>query len=75
MGAMADTIINTPDKGGDAGAGWVVALIIIIAVVVGGYVLYQNGVFNRAAPAAESTNINVTIPNPVAPATQDTSTP
>ena len=74
---MADTIINTPDKnsGGDGAAGWIVALVIIIAAGVGGFVLYQNGAFNKAAPAAESTNINVTIPNPVAPKTQNTSNP
>ena len=61
---MADTIItNSPERNdGDGGAGWVVALVIIIAVVVGGIVLYRRGAF-RAAPA--SSTINVTIPNPV----------
>ena len=61
---MADTIItNSPERDGSGGAGWVVALVIIIAVVVGGIVLYRRGAFRAAAPA--SNNINVTIPNPV----------
>jgi len=63
---MADTIItNSPERNdGDGGAGWVVALVIIIAVVVGGVILYRRGAFRTAAPAS-STNINVTLPNPV----------
>ena len=62
---MADTIItNSPERNdGNGGAGWVVALVIIIAVVVGGIVLYRRGAFRAAAPA--SNTINVTIPNPV----------
>jgi hypothetical protein len=61
---MADTIItNSPEKDGSGGAGWVVALVIIIAVVVGGIVLYRRGAFRAVAPA--SSTINVTIPNPV----------
>lgn len=65
---MADTIItNSPDKNNDSGAGWVVALVLIIAVIAGGILLYQRGAFRRAAPATSSTNINVTMPNPVAP--------
>jgi hypothetical protein len=61
---MADTIItNSPERDGSGGAGWVVALVIIIAIVVGGIVLYRRGAFRAAAPA--SSTINVTIPNPV----------
>ena len=61
---MADTIItNSPERDGDGGAGWVVALVIIIAVVVGGIVLYRRGVFRAVAPAG-NTNINVTVPTP-----------
>ncbi len=60
---MADTIITNSPEGSGGGAGWVVALVIIIGLVVGGVVLYRNGVFNKAAPAEN--NINVTIPNPV----------
>jgi cell division protein YceG involved in septum cleavage len=60
---MADTIItNTPDKGsGDSGAGWAVAVVILIAVVVGGIILYKKGAF-RSNPSSNGTNINVTIP-------------
>lgn len=61
---MADTII-TNEKGGDSGsAGWVVALVIIIAIVVGGVLLYRSGAFKGGA---NDTNINVTLPNPTNP--------
>ena len=57
---MADTtIVNTPGSGsGDSGAGWMVAVIILIAVVAGGFLWYRYQ--GRAVPA--DTNINVTIP-------------
>lgn len=60
---MADTIItNSPEKEG-GGAGWVITLVIIIAVIVGGVLLYRNGAFRSAAPAP-SNDINITIPAP-----------
>lgn len=68
---MADTIItNTPPSSNDAGgAGWAVALVIIVALGIGGYVLYRNGAF-RGAPAGDSTNINITNPLPEVPVTE-----
>lgn len=65
---MADTIIsNTPRSSDDSGsAGWVVALVIVLAVIIGGVVLYQNGFFGTATPS--TTNINVTVPDPTIPA-------
>ena len=64
---MADTIItNTPRSSDDAGgAGWLVALVIILAVGIGGLVLYQQGFFNESGET--TTNINVSIPDPVTP--------
>ncbi len=64
---MADTIItNTPRSSDDAGgAGWLVALVLIFAVGFGGLVLYQQGFFN--GNAEDTTNINVSIPDPVTP--------
>ncbi len=41
----------------------VVAFIILIAILAGGVVMYQRGFFNGTAPA-DTTNINVTVPNP-----------
>lgn len=69
---MADTIINTPSpNNSDSSAGWVVALVVILAVVVGGIVLYQKGYF--AAPSQpDTTNINVTIPTPGADSNDQT---
>jgi hypothetical protein len=63
---MADTVItNTPgtrsvDDSGNATA-WVVGLIIILALLIGGYALYRNG--GRFAPAGGGTNIQVTVPS------------
>ncbi len=71
---MADTIIsNTPSARDDSGsAGWVVALIFVLVVSIGGVVLYQNGFFGTVTPS--TTNINVTVPNPVTPVTPVTTT-
>lgn len=60
---MADTIVNTPPSNDSGAAGWVVALIILIAVIVGGFMWYRYyGVPQASAP--DTTNINVTIPIP-----------
>ena len=58
---MADTAINTPSSDGTGAAGMVVALIALVAIVVGGLLLFRYGGF--AAPAQQDgTNINVTLP-------------
>lgn len=65
---MADTIVtNTPGvtRSGDDGAsaiGWVIALLIVVALIVAGFVLYRNGAFSGAG-AGGDTNINVTVPS------------
>ena len=70
---MADTIIsNTPSSRSDSGmAGGVIALLIIIAMVVAGVVLYQNNFFRSATDTNDTTNINVTtpdlVPKPITP--------
>ncbi len=65
---MADTIItNTPGTSNDGGsAGWIVALVIVLVVIVGGVLAYQKGYFHSAKDS--TTNIQVTIPNPITPA-------
>lgn len=63
---MADTIVNTPpSNSNDSGAaGWAVALIILLAVIVGGFVWYRY--YGVPQTSASDTNtINVTIPAPV----------
>jgi len=66
---MADTIVtNSPGTNENAAAGWVVALVIVVAVVIGGIFLYQRGTFNTSK-AADTTNINVTVPTPTADTT------
>jgi hypothetical protein len=60
---MADTIVNTPSSQDSGGAGWAVAVIILLAVIVGGFVWYRS--HGAAAPAQPgAANINVTIPAP-----------
>ncbi len=61
---MADTIVtNSPGTNDSSAVGMVVAFIILIAILAGGVVMYQRGFFNGTAPA-DTTNINVTVPNP-----------
>ena len=58
---MADTIVNTPNGNSDGGAaGWFIAVIILVAVIAGGFYVYRNG----AGGAQSATNINVTVPTP-----------
>ena len=62
---MADTIIERDTSvrdTGDSSAGWAVAIIVLLAVIVFGAVyFYRHG---AAAPAnSGSTNINVTLPS------------
>ncbi len=64
---MADTIItNTPDRS-DSATGGIIALVLVVALLLGGILLYRNGAFtNGPTPATtEDTNINVTVPNPL----------
>lgn len=68
---MADTIVNTPGPQESGTAGWAVAVVILLAVVVGGFVWYRY--YRPAAPAStDTTNINVTIPAPSTGGTPDT---
>jgi hypothetical protein len=61
---MADTIVNTPSSG-ESGAGWFVAVIILLAVVGGAFLWFtQYGMPQVSNPG--ETNINVTIPTPAA---------
>ncbi len=59
---MADTIINTPGtRDTDANTvGWVLALIVALAVIVAAVFWYRNG-----APAVPNTgtDINITVPD------------
>jgi ABC-type transporter Mla subunit MlaD len=48
---MPDTIIT--ERSGNSGAGVVLGIVLVVALVLGGLWLYNNGFFNRgtAAPA------------------------
>ncbi len=74
---MADTIVNTPAPADSGAAGWAVAVIILLAVLVGGFFWYRYyGVPQMAKP--NTTNINVTVPTPTMddlPGTSGTKTP
>lgn len=61
---MADTIVtNSPGQSDSGAVGMVIALIILLAVVVGGVFLFRSGALNKNN-APTDTNINVTIPTP-----------
>ena len=65
---MADTIIHNtraPERNSSNSSEWIVAVIISVAIVVIGFMLYRAGLFSASVPANEGTNINVTLPNPV----------
>ncbi len=62
---MADTIVtNTPGTSEGGSAGWMVALIILLAVIAGGVFLYRRGILDVPS---RTTNINVTLPTPTVP--------
>ena len=67
---MADTIVtNSPGTNDSSSAvGMVMAFIVLIAVLAIGVVMYQRGFFNNTKPA-DTTNINITVPNPTVPKT------
>ncbi len=61
---MADTVITNTPAPSESSAGWVVAVLVLLAVIGGGIYAYRTGMFGgRAAP--DTTNINVSIPNPL----------
>lgn len=65
---MADTIItNTPDRGtrddSSGAVGLVVALIILLAILVAGFVWYRHGA-GIPNTGGGGTNINVSVPTP-----------
>ena len=64
---MADTIItNTPGSADGSGtAGLVMVIILIAAVLIGGTFVYKKGYFR--ANEGSTTNINVTVPDPITP--------
>jgi len=63
------TIVNNPSGGPservidrtDSGAGWAVALVVLIAVIVGLFVWYRYRV-TPGVPSTGTENVNVTVP-------------
>ncbi len=58
---MADTVINTPSRNEESSTvGWIVALIVVLAVIVAGFVWVQNdaGIPNTGT----GTDINLGVP-------------
>lgn len=61
------TIVNTPGtpvERSDSSAGWAVAVIILLLLIVGAFFVWGRYRGGNAAPAAPSANINVTLPAP-----------
>lgn len=60
------TVVNTPSQSDEgSGAGWAVATVVIILVVLFALFLWPRLPFGAANPQQpESANINVTVPTP-----------
>jgi len=60
---MADTIVNTPgNTNSDGAAGWAIAAVVIIAVIIGAVLLFRNGL-PTSPNTGGGTNINVELPS------------
>ena len=59
---MADTIVNTPgSERGDSAAGWAIAAVVVVAIIVGAVLLFRGGI--PGVPNT-GTDVNVTVPTP-----------
>lgn len=56
------TIVNTPNSGGDSGAGFMVLVIVIILLVLGALFIWPGYMRGKAPEAAPGANINITLP-------------
>lgn len=61
---MADTILNTPERGTREvdSAGWAIAIVILLAVVIGGLLLFRQAGVTPGTPNT-GTDLNVTVPS------------
>ncbi len=59
------TIVNNPGTGDSGSAGWVVAVVILVALVLIALFVWPGFAGNMGAPTADTTNVEVNIPNPV----------
>lgn len=58
---MADTIVNTPDRAtNESAAGWAIAAVVIVAVIVGALLLFRNGL--PGVPNTGTMDVNVQLP-------------
>lgn len=58
---MADTIVNTPDRvANESAAGWAIAAVVVVAVIIGAVLLFRNGV--PGIPNTGTMDVNVELP-------------
>jgi len=57
-----DREVIVTNDGGGSGAGMIIAVVLLIAVLVGLFLLYQNGTFSSAAPTDVKADININPP-------------
>jgi FlaG/FlaF family flagellin (archaellin) len=63
------TIVNTPNSDSGMGAaGWVVAVVVLVAIVLVGLFVWPG--YAQQSNSAPSTNINVEVPTPGTGGTQ-----
>ncbi|MGQ0527644.1 MAG: hypothetical protein ACT4OY_06420 [Alphaproteobacteria bacterium] len=53
-------VINT--GGSDSGSGAVIAVVLLIAVLIGGYFLFANGGFSSDSTTIEAPDVNISAP-------------
>ncbi len=56
------TIVNTPNSGGDSGAGFIALLIVVILLVLGALFIWPGYMRGKTPAATPGANINVTLP-------------
>ena len=63
---MADTIVtNSPRDTSDSAAGWVIAVIVLLVAGFLWYMFNAGYLNGNAARPAGTTNVNVSVPNPI----------
>ena len=56
---MADTIVHSPSDRSDSAAGWAVAAVVVVAIIIGGILLFQDGL-----PGVPNTGTDVDVNMP-----------
>ncbi|MBU0749897.1 hypothetical protein KKH15_00045 [Patescibacteria group bacterium] len=59
------TIVNNPGTNESSSTGWIVAGVVIVVVALIALFVWPGYAKNMSAPTADTTNIEVNVPNPM----------